>query len=1160
MFSILGIMVNRFLFIITLTIIHTGIFITPQYLVGATPIQNTLQSSSERLYQEAETLYEAGDFKASIAKYNDTLSICRSEKNIVVEEKTLRSLAKAYRKIGDTGKLIECYLQRLPLIKNRAEETSSLSELGNIYTNTGEFQKALEVYERALKTSRRMHNKYSESYMISKISSIYEKLGDYQKAQDYKESEQSNKKVGDILWMAAVKNNKSTCHQGFLDDNDKNMKSYLEMLTNVRSEGNKEEEANILNNLGNIYLKRGDHQKSLDHYCQAIDIYSKLNLSTSKGFSLINTGVVYKALNNREMAIDRFTQAFSLSKSIKDQSLEVRALNAIGDFHKSIGDKPKALDHYSQALRLEKDLKSKAILLDQIADLYKDLDKTREALGCLNQQLEIIRTLKDTDGEIPILEKIGKFYIVANEYQKAVNSYNQALQIAKNKEDKLTQASLLGLIGNAYSKINSHKEALEVYNQESKIWNEIGNKLNEVASLSKIAKLYMSKGDDQKAIITLHQVLEIRRAINDRQGEAQTLLNLAQAHRNLKQLNDASSNIEQALQLVESVRSRIVDENLRLSYFESVQSFYHFYIDLLMQMHREDPIKSYDKLALHVAEKARARSLIELLAEAKANIRQGVPSELIEEEDRLQYRFNVKMEEQIKLLTDKTKATATTKINSNSYAEEGTSQPENNKKQLKYLSGKNNLDQLEAIEIELKRISEEYEKLQTRIRKASPQYAAMVYPEPVEVKDMQQYLLDKDSLLIEYFLGEESSYMWVVSSNSVNSYRLPKRSEIESLARLLYSSLTARSKFYASGGQWNKSVSKADEEIEKLSARMSDILLGPIVNQLGKKRLLIVADGALHYIPFAALPKMKDGTPVIMDHEVINLPSASTLLTLRRLQNDDHSKELTLASISYSSDGSSPHGLDKKSFHKKVRILADPVFNKDDVRIKKVISQKISGKEGEREFLTQVESENRLMSMLGEVNFSRLSYTRKLAKSIMDITAVGEGEAYLDFEASKNKVLNGNLDPANVVIFATHGILNSKQPELSGIILSLVNDKGEAQNGFLQLRDIYNTKLKAKLLILGACETALGKEIKGEGVIGLTRGFMYAGASGVMASLWKVDEIATVELIKRVYQYREQDGLSSSEALRKAQLSMLSHKKWKNPFFWSGFILQGEWK
>lgn len=147
-----------------------------------------------------------------------------------------------------------------------------------------------------------------------------------------------------------------------------------------------------------------------------------------------------------------------------------------------------------------------------------------------------------------------------------------------------------------------------------------------------------------------------------------------------------------------------------------------------------------------------------------------------------------------------------------------------------------------------------------------------------------------------------------------------------------------------------------------------------------------------------------------------------------------------------------------------------------------------------------------------------------------------------------------------VLHFATHGLLNSQHPELSGIVLSLVDERGRPQDGFLRLHEIYNLKLGADLVVLSACQTALGKEIKGEGLVGLTRGFMYAGAPRVVSSLWNVDDRATAELMKRFYEAMFIQGMPPAAALRAAQTSLRREKGWAAPYYWAGFTLQGEWR
>src|SRR5579859_4427106 len=196
----------------------------------------------------------------------------------------------------------------------------------------------------------------------------------------------------------------------------------------------------------------------------------------------------------------------------------------------------------------------------------------------------------------------------------------------------------------------------------------------------------------------------------------------------------------------------------------------------------------------------------------------------------------------------------------------------------------------------------------------------------------------------------------------------------------------------------------------------------------------------------------------------------------------------------------------------------------------------------------------------GNRALQRLTFTRQEAQAIMAATPPGQGMEALGFAASRSTAMNPNLAQYRIVHFAAHGVLDSKHPELSGLVLSLVNSRGEPQNGFLDLQDVYNLNLPVDMVVLSACETALGKEIRGEGLVGLTRGFMYAGASRVVASLWNVDDVATAELMRRFYKAILGEGLPPASALRKAQVEMARQKRWSNPYYWAAFTIEGEWR
>jgi CHAT domain-containing protein len=326
------------------------------------------------------------------------------------------------------------------------------------------------------------------------------------------------------------------------------------------------------------------------------------------------------------------------------------------------------------------------------------------------------------------------------------------------------------------------------------------------------------------------------------------------------------------------------------------------------------------------------------------------------------------------------------------------------------------------------------------------------------------------------------------------------------------------------------------------------MLLGPVARRLGGKRLVVVAPGALSYLPFAALPAPEDEKrpagdyePLIAKHEVVIIPSASVLSIIRREMAG------------------------RQRAAKSIAVLADPVFEANDPRL---ASAKNRNSSGETPAAPTADAEpSELTRAIRTMNFSdaragftRLAFSRQEAESIIALTPGGTGLKATDFNANRALAMSRQLSQYRILHFATHGLLNSERPELSGLVFSLVDQEGKPQDGFLRLHEIYNLQLNADLIVLSACETGLGKEIKGEGLIGLTRGFMYSGAPRVVASLWNVDDLATAELMKLFYHRMLKDGLAAGAALRAAQLELSRQKRWASPYFWAGFVLHGEWK
>jgi CHAT domain-containing protein len=596
----------------------------------------------------------------------------------------------------------------------------------------------------------------------------------------------------------------------------------------------------------------------------------------------------------------------------------------------------------------------------------------------------------------------------------------------------------------------------------------------------------LSYGELQKAARMYGLALRLRRQIGDRPGEADTLFHIAQLKRKQGQQVSALDYIDSCVSIVESLRVRVLSQNLRASFFAAARKYYDLYQIILFELHQTEPMAGYDQRAFQVSERARARGLMELLAESSLDLTRGVEPSLLLEERTVRQELNAQLDRQMRLLS------------SGDWPEEAARLGE-----------------------EIETLNREYEQLEARIRRTSPHYAEIMKPVPLTLKRLQETLLDDETLLLEFFLGDEKSFVWAVSRHSMKSAELPPRANIEQLAIALYKNLSQSSSEFERTRTLLPVSGRVEGTPSNIASILSETLLGPIADQLHFRKLVIVADGPLQFVPFAALPNPKTHLYLAAKHEVINTPSASTLEVLRKEMLTRQNPEKTLA------------------------IFADPVFEREDERLRNFRPKK------------NAEVSRASLQMEG-VPLTRLPFTRREAQAILALVSAEKSLPALDFQASREMMLNPEIENYKYIHLATHGFLNTVLPEQSGIVLSLFNNEGESQEGFVSAGDIFNLKLHADVVVLSACRTALGKQVGGEGILGLARAFLYAGASRVVASLWKVDDVATAEFMQIFYEgMLGKNKLTPSQALRTAQIKMMNDPRWKSPYYWAGFVLQG---
>ncbi|HEX6648765.1 MAG TPA: CHAT domain-containing tetratricopeptide repeat protein [Pyrinomonadaceae bacterium] len=924
-------------------------------------------------------------------------------------------------------------------------------EMGKVQEWTGDPSAALVSYERALSISRLSHDQPTEAAALNRLGFYYIERSNYDKAFDYgKQAQQLSSTIF-----------------------DRSNEAYALLLLGTSKYSQREPSD------ANAYLQ------------SSFEIFKVLHDRSAQAQVLETLGHVSHELGNSKQALQLLLDALELATQANDLAIKGRILNGIAISYSILGEKQEAVERYRESLAiLERMGNSRqiAIAFAGLGFIYYTVAQNERSLNYYSRALSLYRSVGDREGESIVLGRMGKISEGLWDKKKAAMYYEQLAVVARELKDPILESYVLNWCGDVYASTNK-RQALSFYEQALALSRKHSNPRVEAYTLNRLGYNHAFLGEIDAARKLYDTALERAQTMGDRELESLTLYNLAALERDHNGFAEARKLIERSLKIIESLTMDMGARELRASYFATVHQQYEFYIDVLMQLHQQDPSGGFGSLALEASERSRARSLVDMLRESGADIRKGVDQQLLAQEQNVRTKLRTAIQ-----------------------------------KRMMAFSGPHTKQEISDLQQEIVSLTTEYEQLAAEIRQRSPQYAALTQATSLTAQQIQA-VLDEETIMVEYALGDRRSFAWTISRDSVESFELPERATLEKLARVVHEGLSKDSRDAIRPAGYAAAMQT-----------LSRILLQPIANYRSKKRVVVVADGALQYIPFSTLELADDSADarLIAHYELVNLPSASALAVQRNALSD------------------------RKPAPRMLAIIADPVLGSDDSRLLNARSNRSSSTaHGPELALGRVLRDVELGD--GLRGLRRLSLTETEAKALYSLIPPEQVLKALGFDANRNIVTGDGLANYRIVHFATHALLDNQIPEMSGIILSMFDRKGKHQDGFLQLYEIYNLKLSADLVVLSACQTALGKDIRGEGIVSLTRGFMHAGAPRVVASLWNVDDAATADLMAYFYRAMIVDRLTPAAALRAAQLRLSKEKRYQSPYFWAGFVLQGEW-
>lgn len=870
-----------------------------------------------------------------------------------------------------------------------------------------------------------------------------------------------------------------------LQDLDRAEESLRRSLSLSEGSGYSLGKAQALLTLSNSQNYR-NHALALETAQAAFVLWQTLGDKEGIAHSYEQVGVCFMAQNMLSEATENYERALQLWQELNNPSEQAGDLIMLGFVEYRKGEWQRSISYLTQAQSLI-DERAEPEKMGQIAaglaEAFNESGLPEIGLGHFQRALDFYRKTKDPHLVMIANRGLGVTYLYLKRYPEALNHFQEAL--AGFAPDSLDAAQNYEHIGMIHAETSEPDIALKYFLLALTIYKRAANPKEAAQVEGRMGKIYQQQGQLERARAFYQRALATFTRLSDRLNQAAVYYALGRLGLKTGNLDAAETHLQHSIAITEDIRRVSTGSDLTAAFSATVHERYEGYIECLMRKRLAHSDQGLAVTAFETSELSRARSLVELLRATR--LTPGVDSQLAEQEKSLRQRLRVKEDSKVALL-------------SKAYSKE----------------------ELDSLDTELAHLEAEKKKLTDTIQARYPAYQQLIQPTVWDLRQIQeQVIADDQTVLLEYSLGAEKSYVWAITHTGVTSYELPAEAQITEAAQTVYQLLK------------DKPGTDGANGLDKALQLLGRMILSPVATELNKQRIIVVADGALNYIPFQILPSPSaNDEPLVSHYEVVNAPSASILGQLQQEAAHRQTPAHVLAAF------------------------GDPIFASN-------YAQRKETDDGKQTLLAQWQHAVRDIEPSGDsfnpATLEPLFFTKRELSNLREV-AGAETFVATGFDASREKLESVDLGKYAILHFATHGILDPKRPEKSGIVLSMVDRSGQPQNGFVGLQDVYGLRAPVNLVVLSACRTGLGKEVRGEGLIGLTRGFMYAGASSVMASLWKVDDEATAELMKRFYANMLQHGMTPTAALRSAQNSIRQEPQWRAPYYWAAFTMQGEYR
>ena len=837
----------------------------------------------------------------------------------------------------------------------------------------------------------------------------------------------------------------------------------------------------------------GDLDETIRTGEQALSIYVGTGDLVNQDLILGNLSAAYVQEGATGEGLEAAKKALDLARLTGDEEGVIFDEETIGGIYSLRGEYQLALDmfhHTLDELHTYPDSDVEGMVEDDLGDVYSALGDRKNALASFKLAQATASTHQNPSILLDSLIDEGNHYLSRQQYADADKVYQRALDVSNQKQiapKRLKAERGLGAAEIGLGHVDSGMARLSAVRDLARSSHDYSTEIDADISLG---DYYFGRDDWAKAADWYGQSRDLARLSHARPPLTVAWASLARVHEASDDLPAAQSNAEEALAIIEEQGTLVNEPDLQSSFFESTRSYYDLYIQILMGRAAASSDEAYTRAALQAAENSRARALTNLLSERAITVQRPVS------EDLLRQRSQAK---------DALQAAAY---------------------HIDRLPSSASRQEREAAQASIEGARHKLNQAEGAIRAANRRYSDLTRPAPLSVDEVQQKLLDSNTVLLEYWLSEKESYLWEVTADEIHSYRLPAGKRLDRLASRLRLLLASWPELPAGVSLQQKADydAKRSAEINGLSSSLGRILLQPVSSHLGHRNVVIVADGSLRGIPFGILPTNAN-VALEQRNAITYLPSAGSLRWIRK-END------------------------RLTANSQVTVFADPVFDRNDPRLAV----------HENDLPLADAAVTHALRDANTQRLSRLVWSRLEARSIASDVPVNRQWLALDFAANRNSVVQASWPSDGIIHFATHAVIDFKNPELSGVVLSLYDKQGHPIDGFLRVTDIYNLSIPAHLVVLSTCNSAVEAAAPGEDAYSLANAFFYAGTPRVLVSLWTVNDEAAATFMARFYRALLVRHGSAAVALRSAKQDMSVDPRWHAPYYWSGFELDGDWR